>query len=178
MKLIKLSFILPLFLPILYLGLENYKPSNNHKEYNVVHFAPVELDDLLLIHDFVDVEMVNNEPSLILLLSYQEALLAQNDQRRLPSKEELTKVLQNAGFNSSGLPGLIPDEYYALGLQYPGIQCSIMGNMSEGEKVGFWFEETPEGENYLMIKKNELYFTTGRITPESKMSVRFISPAE
>lgn len=139
------------------------------------NLEPLTLYDNLLLQNHLQIKEVEQEGDFTELFTYQEVLALQDTYKRLPTLEELTAFLKEAGFNSEMKEGLISDTYYKLGLQYPGIVDPILGLTQEGEKVGLWFKENGEGQNYLSIEKDELKYEVGRMHPQAKISVRYIS---
>jgi hypothetical protein len=142
--------------------------------YTVAKLESLELEGISISLDYKELKKVDKAFDYARLFDYQEAYALQTEDKRLPTLKELTEYLSKAGFNSEGPFGLIPDEYYALNLEYPGIEDPILGHVHEGEKLGFWFIENDQGENHVSIDKDELTYQVGRVLPSTKMSVRFI----
>lgn len=165
-----ISFLSPVFLVT--------ATSTNHKSdrilYPIVELESIELDGMELMFDHQLVKEVSGVVDYTRLFTYQEALDMQSSERRLPNENELKEFLLNAGFNSDGPFGLIPDEYYDLSLEYPGIVDPILGHVNREERLGLWFKGNEKGQNYISIERDELTFYVGKALPQTKMSLRYL----
>ena len=175
MKFLKTTLFLSFLTPLVLVISELERITDPQRMYYEIRdFEMIELNDVLLLKDHAILETVDEPFDFTVLFNYEEVLEMETEDKRLPTKEELISFLDNAGFNTDGPFGFVPEEYYQLHLQYPGIIDPILGNDSNGEKVGFWFKENQWGENYLSIEKDELIYNVGRTSKLSKMNVRYI----
>ncbi len=175
MKLLKVLLFLSFLSPVFLVNSASTNEVSERIYYPVLELESIELDGMELMFDHVKVSAVDRDVDYTRLFTYNEALAMQNAERRLPTENELKEFLLNAGFNSDGPFGLIPDEYYDLGLEYPGIVDPILGHVQQEEKLGFWFLENEKGENYISIERDELTFKVGRVLPQTKMSLRYLT---
>lgn len=175
MKFLKVILFFSFLSPVFLLKSIFTQEGSERVYHQVVDLESIELEGVELLFDHVEVKEVANAVDYTRLFTYDEALSMQTNERRLPTETELKNFLLNAGFNSEGPFGLIPNEYYDLGLKYPGIIDPILGHVNQEEKLGLWFLENDQGHNYISIEKNELTFKVGRVLPHSKMSLRYLT---
>jgi len=174
MKFLKLGLFLSFLTPLVLINSELKPLEPQRVQYEILEMEMIELNDMMLYNDHLVMNNVDDPVNYTMHFTYEQALEMQTEHQVLPTKDELIAFLDNAGFNTEGPYGFILDSYYDLNLQYPGIEDPILGNYQAGEKVGFWFKENEQGENYLSIEKDDLNYKVGHTSRLTKMSVRYI----